>query len=290
MKEILLHYSGLYGDQLSNPQSDFINCESLEVRSKAFDWEISPHFHTDLIQLFFIKEGQGQLIIDKNTVEIESRSIIIIPANTIHGFRFYKHVEGEVLTISQNLLESVFKSNLNILNQVISSQKVTLKNNTEAFQNALNVYKDVAEELLNNNAEKNFAIKSFLGLLFLQLHRNSFEEKRQELFANNKTLAYYQKFLILIKQNIDHEKKVSEHAKEMQMTVVHLNRICRQVSNKSALQVMQEILILEAKNYLLNTVYSISEIAYFLNFNDPAYFNRLFKKHVGVPPGEFRKS
>jgi AraC family transcriptional activator of pobA len=290
MKESLLHYSGLYGDQLLSPQSDFVNCEPLEVRTKAYDWEISQHFHTDLIQMFFIKEGRGQLIIDKNNIDIDSKSIIIIPANTIHGFQFYKYAEGEVLTISQNLLESVFKSNPNILNQVLSSQKVTLKNNKEAFQNALSLYKMISDELLNDKTEKYFAIKSFLGLLFLQIHRNSFEEKRQELFANNKTLAYYQKFLILIKQNIDHEKKVSDHAKEMQMTVVHLNRICRQVSNKSALQVMQEILILEAKNYLLNTAYSISEIAYFLNFNDPAYFNRLFKKHVGVPPGEFRKS
>ncbi|WP_276391485.1 AraC family transcriptional regulator [Eudoraea chungangensis] len=32
-----------------------------------------------------------------------------------------------------------------------------------------------------------------------------------------------------------------------------------------------------------------AEVAYFLNFNDPAYFNRLFKKRVGVAPGEFRE-
>lgn len=289
MKTDLLHYSGLYGDELLNPQSDFIHCEALEERSKAFDWEISAHFHTDLIQIFFIKEGQGQLFIDKESIDIEPNSILIIPANTMHGFHFYEYVKGEVLTISQNLLESVFKTNANILNQVISSQKVSLKKNPEVFQKVIEIYLQIATELLDNKTEKHFAIKSFLGLLFLQFHRNSFEEKREHLLANNRTLAYYQKFLILIKQYKDQEKKVSEYAKEMQMTVVHLNRICRQVSKKSALQIVQDILIMDAKNYLLNTAYSISEIAYFLNFNDPAYFNRLFKKKVGVPPGEFRK-
>ena len=289
MKKSLLHYSGLYGDELLNPQSDFIHCEALEVRSKAFDWEISEHFHTDLIQLFFIHQGHGQLIIDKENIDIGPNSILIIPANTMHGFHFFEGVEGEVLTISQNFLESAFKTNSKIFNQVISSPKLSFEKNPETFQTTIDIYTQIAVEQLENKIEKHFAIKNLLALLFLQFHRNSFEEKQQELIANNKTLAYYQKFLVLIKQNIDQEKKVSDYAKEMQMTGVHLNRICRQVSNKSALQVMQEILIMEAKNYLLNTAYSISEIAYFLNFNDPAYFNRLFKKYVGVPPGEFRK-
>ena len=46
----------------------------------------------------------------------------------------------------------------------------------------------------------------------------------------------------------------------------------------------------EAKKYLLNTNYSISEVSYFLNFKDPAYFTRLFKKMTGVTPSEFRKN
>lgn len=285
----LLHYSGLYGDELLRPTSDFIHCEPLEERSKAFDWKISSHFHADLIQIFFIKLGQGQFVLDNESIDIEPNSILIIPANTMHGFHFYEGIEGEVLTISQNFLEGIFKTNPNIFNQVVSLPKLTFKNNPEAFKGAMELYSEITTELLINKPEKYFAIRGFLGLLFLQLYRLSIDEKRQELLANNKSLVYYQKFLISIKQNIDQEKKVSDHAKELQITAVHLNRICRQVSNKSALQVMQEILIMEAKNYLLNTGYSISEIAYLLNFNDPAYFNRLFKKHVGVPPGEFRK-
>ncbi len=57
---------------------------------------------------------------------------------------------------------------------------------------------------------------------------------------------------------------------------------------KSSLQIVQEYLVGEAKKYLLNTNYSISEIAYFLDFQDPAYFTRLFKKKTGQSPSEFR--
>ncbi|MFX5756507.1 helix-turn-helix domain-containing protein, partial [Acinetobacter baumannii] len=68
----------------------------------------------------------------------------------------------------------------------------------------------------------------------------------------------------------------------------HLNRICNEVRGKSALSIIQEHLIEQAKTYLLHTSYSVSEIAYLLNFEYPNYFARLFKKLNGVSPREFR--
>jgi AraC-like DNA-binding protein len=35
---------------------------------------------------------------------------------------------------------------------------------------------------------------------------------------------------------------------------------------------------------------TVSEIAYDLNIQDNSYFNRFFKKQVGVTPEEFRKA
>jgi AraC family transcriptional activator of pobA len=54
------------------------------------------------------------------------------------------------------------------------------------------------------------------------------------------------------------------------------------------LQVVHEFLIVEAKKYLKHTDYSISEIAYRLNFEDPAYFSRFFSKQTATSPKEYR--
>ncbi|MBD0286067.1 MAG: AraC family transcriptional regulator, partial [Flavisolibacter sp.] len=48
-------------------------------------------------------------------------------------------------------------------------------------------------------------------------------------------------------------------------------------------------ILLEAKRLLTNADMTITEIAYDLNFQDNAYFNRFFKKNVGMTPDEFRK-
>ena len=58
--------------------------------------------------------------------------------------------------------------------------------------------------------------------------------------------------------------------------------------NKSALEMINERLILEIKRLLLRTDNDISEIAYKLGFNELSYFSRFFKRHTGTTPNGFR--
>lgn len=85
-------------------------------------------------------------------------------------------------------------------------------------------------------------------------------------------------------------KSIAHYARELNITTVHLNRICQAAVGKSALQVVDEFLFLEAEKYLKHTDYSISEVAYRLNFEDPAYFSRFFSKYAGVSPKVFRET
>jgi AraC family transcriptional activator of pobA len=144
-------------------------------------------------------------------------------------------------------------------------------------------------ELIDENPEKRNVIQLLFQLLFIQIYRFSILEKQEISISDNKMLNYFKSFQKSIKQTITETKSVENYAKEMSITSVHLNRVCQAIVRKSALQIIHEYLIAEAKKYLLNTNYSISEVSYLLNFKDPAYFTRLFKKQTGVSPSEFRK-
>ena len=104
----------------------------------------------------------------------------------------------------------------------------------------------------------------------------------------NRSLTLFRQFQKNIRLAQNPQKTITSFAQELGITLVHLNRICKNSVEKTAIQVVHEYYIGQAQNYLQHTSYSVSEIAYQLNFNDASYFSRLFKNILGLSPKEFR--
>ena len=125
----------------------------------------------------------------------------------------------------------------------------------------------------------------FLTLLF----RLSCLQNENRLVHNIRSLSLFRAFLDRIKADKNPRKTMVEYAGELAISPVHLNRVCQAVARKSAVRVVQVYFMAEAQRYLSHTSFSVSEVAYALNFDDPAYFSRLFRKHTGVSPKLFRE-
>ena len=46
----------------------------------------------------------------------------------------------------------------------------------------------------------------------------------------------------------------------------------------------------KAKALLFNSTMSVKEIAFYLNYEDAAYFSSIFKKYIGLSPSEYRSN
>ncbi len=99
----------------------------------------------------------------------------------------------------------------------------------------------------------------------------------------------HSRFLKEVGQHFLTVRKVSAYADMLCVSPDHLNRAIKTCSDKTAHELIDEMLILEAKTYLLHTDLSIAEIGYKLDFTDPSHFNRFFKKYCAATPAAFRK-
>jgi AraC family transcriptional activator of pobA len=63
----------------------------------------------------------------------------------------------------------------------------------------------------------------------------------------------------------------------------------KEITGRTASDCIREMLVQEAKSLLRYTDNSISEIAYKLDFSDPASFNRFFRAAVDETPLIWRK-
>ena len=69
----------------------------------------------------------------------------------------------------------------------------------------------------------------------------------------------------------------------------YISKATKAVYGKTALEMLEEIRLDQARNYLLNTDLSITEIAQFIGFSTEIYFSNRFRKSEGLSPQKYRK-
>ena len=72
------------------------------------------------------------------------------------------------------------------------------------------------------------------------------------------------------------------------ITATQLNRLCRRHLHCTALDLLHQRLLLEAKRELGYTTLQVQQIADGLGFADPAYFTRFFMRLTGQSPSAWR--
>jgi AraC-like DNA-binding protein len=118
---------------------------------------------------------------------------------------------------------------------------------------------------------------------------------RQFYTRSNLNLDYVSKFEKLLKKYYDSNQiddkglpNVQYLANELNFSSNYLSDLLKKETGKTAQEHIHLFVIEKAKNKLLNSKVSISEIGYSLGFEYPQHFSNLFKSKTGYSPSEFR--
>ena len=141
-----------------------------------------------------------------------------------------------------------------------------------------------------NTSDTNHTIASvkLLALLYQLKQYTSAFRQWEEGFATPQQMLL-RKFIQLVNNFYLEKRTIEEYADMLNVTPNHLSQSVKSASGKNALSYINDRLLEEAKSLILFTDLDIAEIAYNLNFSDPANFGKFFKKHTMQTPMEFRK-
>lgn len=98
------------------------------------------------------------------------------------------------------------------------------------------------------------------------------------------------RFADLVSKHVRDQRKVHFYAELLSVTPKYLTETVKEVSGKNAGEVIDDFVIVECKLLLENPAYSIAQISSLLNFSDPSFFGKYFKRLTGFSPKEFRTS
>jgi AraC-like DNA-binding protein len=132
-------------------------------------------------------------------------------------------------------------------------------------------------------------IRLLLSTLFTMVESERKKIEPSEKGFHNTQNITFKNFLKILEDNYHRPEGVEFYAEKLFMSARNLNLICQNILQKSVSEIIETRKLIEAKNLLISTDKTISEIGYELGFNEKAYFTTVFKKKSGQTPSEFRE-
>ena len=279
----------LYGEATRGQDAEAVHIELIETRSRKYDWHIDTHTHAGLFQVLFLFRGQVRANIDGALWECDAPVALTIHPSLPHGFDFSEEAHGHVLTVDQNMLFAAAGHEGDLFSSLfVQPLAITLAAAPEMVARIEALLQNLIAEAAWPRHGHTLMLEWLARSTLLMLVRVQAERHIADTSGRG-DFELFTRFRVEVERHYKEQWQVGQYADHLRVAPARLNRLCLKLAGKSAFEITQDRLMLEACRKLTYVPAGVSSIAYELGFQDPAYFSRLFKKLMGVTPKEFRR-
>jgi AraC family transcriptional activator of pobA len=280
----------LYGEQTRTENAEFVHIELIETRSRRYDWHIDNHTHPGMFQVLFLFGGEVRASVNDTRWERRGPVVLTIHPSVVHGFDFSPGAHGYVLTVDQNVIFSAADNQGDLFSTLfVEPLAIDLADLPEVRARLEALLQQLLAEAAWPQYGHTLMLEWLARAALLLLVRVQADHRFADQ-SGRSDFELFSRFRAEVEQHFKEQWQVGQYADVLKASPVRLNRLCLKLSGKSAFDITQDRLMLEACRKLTYVPASIASIAYELGFQDPAYFSRLFKKRMGLTPKQFRKS
>ncbi|HRI19423.1 MAG TPA: AraC family transcriptional regulator [Panacibacter sp.] len=118
-------------------------------------------------------------------------------------------------------------------------------------------------------------------------------QAKHTLLVNNRKYSTHNRFshvVDYIQKNLQENNTIKILSREAYMSEPHFYRCFKQQFGVSPVDYINEQRIKSARMMLLAADRSVTEIGFSCGFNNLNYFLKMFKRHTGLTPAQYRKS
>lgn len=240
------------------------------------------HAHDFFIIILFI-HAKGTHDINNQSYSIGDNEVHVLFPGQMHKWHLKEGTKAYQLMIERQFFEqfsSFFRfSFTNYQNNPI------IKLNKDSYSKLKYEFISIKKELKKQKASIHLisARAAVIAAIVSEQAEDIFDEFK--VYQTNERLAQYN---LLIDLFFTQNKTVGFYAKKLNISANYLNILCKKDLKVSAIQLIQQRVIVEAKKLITNNKSTLKEITFELGFTDTAYFSNYFKKHTGMSPSQFR--
>lgn len=241
------------------------------------DWPSLPHTHP-FSELFFVKSGQGSLRVEHEEHPIQKDDFVIINANVSHTETSSAGKPLEYVILGVKDLTFSFKD----------EKEYTIFNCGNEQQNLMFYMTTMLRELEEKDKDYGSVCQNLLDVLIIKLMRQT------NFSFNTASPAELSGECLKLKRYIEssymHDLTLDVLADYSHLNKYYMVHIFTKHCGCSPIQYLCQIRIQASKELLVNTNYSIAEVAQSSGFSSQSYFAQCFQKNCGMTASAYRKS
>jgi AraC-like DNA-binding protein len=267
-------------DTVAAAQRNRLQLTSVAQNPAAGRWRTETMRSHASPRLIFFSRGQGRITVSGLTSGYGPNNLIFIPAGVMYGFEVGPSVFGQILTIPAAMAPEWPEEHVHLrLRDVVAQKEIAT------------LFDGLERELNSQRPGHGRAALYHAGLIAVffqrQIEARAAEpgDDRSRSAAARLVAAYTD----LVERDFRKKMGVADYARALGVTPTHLTRCCRLTCGKSALALLNDRVIYEARVMLREGRAPIQDIARDLGFTSPAYFTRSFLARAGMTPSEFRR-
>ena len=230
--------------------------------------------------VYWIHQGSGIHVIDFEEYEIKPNRIFFVKPEQIHFLHNDTMMEYSALQFTEEFMSCSDTGYQTEEREIAVCHDLTL----EEQERMEILFKQISAEAVSGLEYSTALIQSEINTLLLDLERIGLDKRRYTALPD-----LLLKYRMLVEKQYTATRLVQKYAGQLGVSANYLNVLVRKYLGKSALNLINERVILEIKRRLLRTEKGVSEIAYDLGFDELSYFSRFFKRHTGMTPIAFRE-
>ena len=240
------------------------------------------HAHAEHAELMLVLEGEGAAVVDGTQEALEKGDFVLCGAGEPH--RYFAQGSAPLYGVScgfSQLQCRGMEENHFVANQ--DSAVVHTGTGSRALTDILGVLERVAAEPGAQDAELCSYLSAAAVTTALQLHRVAAERAEQAHYELGVRTRMYLDRHYLEPLTLD------QIAQAMGVSKYHLDRVFLASVGCTPVQYITRRRMARAQTLLGSTQQSVQRIAAQCGYNGYSYFTALFRRTVGMTPGEYRK-
>ena len=248
----------------------------------------------DWYEIIYVHSGAGTLFINHSFYEIQEGDLFIIPGNTIHrthpladqpitsSAMFFSGQYVQTAVIGKDAF-----SFLRCFDLAKSTRNYKIELHAEERAHIEAAIDAMSEELRIRQSGYRHAVLLLLQTVLLHINRKIIKKERQQQSGHSP--LWLQSALNYIDAHLIENLNLSMLAARASVSPSYFSRTFKQLTGLNVTEYVIAKRIMLAKELLLSSDFTISEIANRSGFESLPHFYRMFKKFAGSTPAHYKR-